>query len=440
MTKSRVGDSLWAAWRRTARRRGDRTAAIDAVTGEALGFADLHAVAEALGEEILAKARGTTAAFCLPNGFAWLSVFLGLQAAGAAALPLDPSTPEAARAALARSLGASFLWDGKKLRRIASRKRITRGAAVVKTTSGSTGLPQPVPCRAAHLLADGRHIIKGMGIRPEDTNLGLIPFGHSYGLGNLILPLILQGTPIVFAGDYLPTQIPEWIARHKATVFPSVPAIFRLLALLPGTKTLRPLRTAISAGAPLPPETAAAFHQRYGLRLRNFYGSSETGGIAYDRAGTGAMKALPGVRITLGKEGRVLVKSPAVAMPRGRHLLPDLGALSPSGVLRLEGRARPLANIGGKKVAPLEIESLLRSLPSVSDAWVAVLQEKGRDYLAAAVEASVPASVIEAALHQNLPAWKIPRRITVKKRLPRTARGKLDTVALTRLFEFKIQN
>jgi acyl-CoA synthetase (AMP-forming)/AMP-acid ligase II len=440
MKKSPVGESLWSSWLRTARRHGNRPAAIDATTGASLSFSDLSAVATALGTGTLKPAKGCIVAFCLPNGFPWLSLFLGLQAGGAAALPLDPSTPESSRAALARSLGASFLWEGGKLQRLIPRKRPAPRVAVEKTTSGSTGIPQPVFCHASHLLTDGRHVIKGMGIRPKDINLGLIPFGHSYGLGNLILPLILQGTPVVFAGDYLPTQIPEWISRHKITVFPSVPAIFRLLTLLPGKKRLRPLRIAISAGAPLPSETAAAFHKRFGLRIHNFYGSSETGGIAYDRSGTSGIKALPGVTISIGRDSRVIVRSSAVAMPRNRHVLPDLGALSASGTLQLTGRARPVANIGGKKVSPAEIESLLRSLPGVSDAWTSVFAEKRRDYLGAAVEASVASKIIQTALHKKLPAWKIPRRLIVKRRLPRNDRGKLDIPSLLRLLESKIQN
>ena len=36
------------------------------------------------------------------------------------------------------------------------------------------------------MLADGEQVCRGMDIRPDDVNFGLIPFGHSYGLGNLV--------------------------------------------------------------------------------------------------------------------------------------------------------------------------------------------------------------------------------------------------------------
>src|SRR5690606_31117850 len=115
-------------------------------------------------------------------------------------------------------------------------------------------------------------------------NLGLIPFGHSYGIGNLIMPLLLQGTCIAFASGFVPSQMAGWIRKHRITVYPSVPALLRILADTPSLKTLKPLRLVISAGAVLDPEIARRFHRKFDLKIHNFYGSSETGGIAYDRS------------------------------------------------------------------------------------------------------------------------------------------------------------
>ena len=45
----------------------------------------------------------------------------------------------------------------------------------------------------------------------------------------------------------------------------------------------------ISAGAVLPPAVAQAFFERFGVKIHNFYGSSETGGICYDRTGSASL-------------------------------------------------------------------------------------------------------------------------------------------------------
>ena len=72
-----------------------------------------------------------------------------------------------------------------------------RGAALLKLTSGSSGLPKATLTAEAHLIADGAQIIEAMGIGPADTQIAAIPLSHSYGFGNLVMPLLLQGTACV---------------------------------------------------------------------------------------------------------------------------------------------------------------------------------------------------------------------------------------------------
>ena len=277
-----------------------------------------------------------------------------------------------------------------------------------------------------------------MKIRAHDINLAAIPLGHSYGLGNLVMPLILQGTAVVCAGEYLPRQLLEWLARHRITVFPAVPALFRVLAALTGKAKLSSLRTAISAGAPLTPAVAQAFHARFGLKIHNFYGSSETGGICYDRTGSASRtgrsvgKPLAGVTISV-KAGHITVAGPAVATRTGHWRVGDVGEWNARGELVLLGRAGHDANIGGKKVHPLEVERVLRALPGVTDAAVWLAYRNGRDVLAAGVETTRPRAEIERGLAAHLPAWKLPKTCVVLREFPRTARGKLDLPALQRL-------
>lgn len=429
---------LWRVWQTVAEAAPRRFAMLDAASGEARTFRSLSREAGALSG-VFAAARDSAVAFCLPNSFAWMSVFLGLQRAGAGALPLDAEMPEPAREESARAFGASFFWNGRQMVRLFSRKKAQPGVTCIKTTSGSTGRPQALPCRAGHLMADGRNVIATMGIRRHDRNLGLIPFGHSYGLGNLVLPLILQGTTLAFAAGFVPAQIPEWIRRHCVTVFPSVPAVFRILAQLPGRSRLRPLRLAISAGAPLDAVTARDFHARFGVRLHNFYGSSETGGICYDRtgeaAGASVGRPLENVAVRVMRGNRLEIRSKAVVLTGGRFVLPDRGEWDGQGNLRLLGRAQAVANLGGRKVNPAEIEEVLSALPGCGEVSVLVLHRNGRDYLAAFAESARPTRDIGRCLREVLPSWKLPRRLIVRARLPRNARGKLDAAALRRLAE-----
>jgi acyl-CoA synthetase (AMP-forming)/AMP-acid ligase II len=432
----RAGE-LWRRWLQTAARRPRVGLLVDATAGRVNRAAEITAAAEVVVRAGEWGDSGGCVAWVLPNGFDWLAIFLAAQKAGWAALPLDPGFDPRHGRELATQLGATHWWDGRNLSPLRSPLRRWRGVAVVKATSGSTGHAVAVPCQARHLLADYQHIREGMGLRPRDKNLGLIPFGHSYGLGNLVMPLLADGIPIVTATAYTIAQIGEWHERYRPTVFPLVPAIFKLLAETPAHNSFRKLRLAISAGAPLSADVAQAFHRRFGRRIHNFYGASETGGICYDRtgrvahAGHSVGRPLPGVRVTL-HAGRVLVRSAAVAAKGGKHLLPDCGRWDAAGELVLTGRVGRQANLAGRKVAPAEIESRLRALPGVMDAWCGVGTHSGRDFLAAAVETATSVSELKCAFAALLPAWKQPRVWLALPQFPRTARGKIDTAELGR--------
>jgi acyl-CoA synthetase (AMP-forming)/AMP-acid ligase II len=340
---------------------------------------------------------------------------------------------------LARRLGARTLYLDGAFSLLEDGCR-SAGGCCVKVTSGSDGLAKGIACRAEHLIADGGQVAATMGLRPGDRNFAAIPFGHSYGLGNLVLPLILQGTGVVAAKEYVPRQLLGWLEKYHVTVLPLVPALARILAEMPGTDPLAGVRKIISAGAVLSPAVAQAFYRRYGRKIHNFYGSSETGGICYDRTGAASLSGrsvghpLTGVEVKVSK-GRVTVRSAAVAAPGRRWVLPDVGEWNARGELVLLGRRGSTANIGGKKVHPREIEQVVREIDGVSDVFVWLRREGGRDVLCSAVETSLSLASLEEQLAGRLPVWKIPKRILAERELARTARGKLDTTKLRQRFD-----
>ena len=351
-----------------------------------------------------------------------------------------------------------------------ARGRLRRGdLCLVKLTSGSTGAPRALDFTHAQMLADGRQLCAAMGIGADDLNLAVIPLGHSYGLGNLVVPLLEQGTPVLCAASPFPQAIAEDCARWKPSVFPAVPVLLRALAGADvAAENLASLRLVISSGAPLAREEAAAFAAKFGRRVHNFYGSSETGGIAYD-AGGGAAEAgaaggrgvgriVAGVTLHWRRGKRFAVESAAVAGrgrrgKRGRYTMPDRGEMNALGELVLLGRAGRTLKIAGRRLDPAEVENALRALPGVRDAFVAAHPAR-RDALAAVVavdavaaEASsvavgaVVATTASATtvaewrgqLARRMAAWKIPDRIHIVSAFPVTQRGKVDRAALSRM-------
>ncbi len=434
---------LWKKWLNTCRRSPKRIVLIDALRGTSWTAKALHDEACRLAETFSTFGPSSRIAFCLPNGADWMACFLALQKCGLAAVPLDSGLPEQACLDISRYLRCAALQIQGKLHLLDGPKRRDKEVCCIKVTSGtSNGLPKSIPCRAEHLVADGTNIIRTMGIQPSDRNLATIPLGHSYGLGNFVLPLILQGTPLVCATHFVPRQLIEWIGRYRVTVFPSVPAILRVLAALPTRGRPAPLRLAISAGAPLTADIARAFFTNYQLELHNFYGSSETGGICYDRDGDATLegrsvgKPLAGVVVTIDR-GAIRVASHAVAKKAGSWRVPDHGEWNEQGELVLRGRRGRAVNLGGKKVHPSEIEQALRSVPGITDAVVRETTHAERSVLEAVVETHLTLPEIQRILSSRLPAWKLPKHYHLLKEFPRSARGKVDVQTLRRFIQEK---
>ena len=434
-------ETLSSLWLENVRRAPDAPAMIQGEGGRVWTRGDLQAAAERWLGAVpagvnLARCRVTLAE---PNGPDWLAVFLGLLQAGAIVVPLDPAEPAEARDATAQAAGAAWLWEEGRLRPLAARRSARRtDLCLVKLTSGSTGTPRAMTFTHAQMIADGRQVCASMGIRPEDLNLGIIPFGHSYGLGNLIVPLLVQGTPIVTAASPLPNALAADCHRWKPTVFPAVPMLLRALAHADvDPAALASLRLVISAGAPLAPEIAAAFAQHFGQRIHSFYGSSETGGISFDRSGeatlTGRSVGTPmeGVRVKFRRGGRFLVESAAV-LGAGHHSPPDRAELNEFGELVLLGRTGRTAKIGGRRIDLGEIEKLLRSTPGVREAY-AMIHPTRPDAIAAVVASDITAANLRQSLRARTALWKIPERLLVVPELPRNARGKVDRRQLEKL-------
>ena len=99
--------------------------------------------------------------------------------------------------------------------------------------------------------------------------------------------------------------------------------------------------------------------------------------------------------------------------------------------MRLLGRAGTVANVGGRKVDPADVERVLRTLSQVTDAWVGVrTRANGDDYLVAAVETRLARGDVLKNLGQLLPPWQVPRQLVTVTPLPRTERGKLHRTEL----------
>ena len=346
--------------------------------------------------------------------------------------------------ALAQPLQAEPAWSPADLH---APQRITR-------TSGSSG--------ASKFMLLLRHAQETFTSNPLDVNR----FTRDTRL--LVLgPLVING---VFArasnclrqGGMLLIGHGQDIAQLAPTAIFGLPAqLQRLLDEVPaGYVAPQPVHIG-TVGGLVPPTLRERAQSVFGGRLWNRYGSNETGPICddLDAAGTGLLT--PGVDVRIvddqgqsvpaGQFGVVVVRTPTMAegyldrpeetaavFRDGWFVTGDVGALVGRRKLRLRGRHDDLVNVGGIKVPAAEIEQRLRAQAGVADAAVlAVHLDGGAVSIGVALVAAPGVSADEAVARVQqvlrLGADAVVR-VLVLSAVPRLASGKVDRMAVLRLF------
>jgi long-chain acyl-CoA synthetase len=413
---------LYERWRQVAQQRGSEFALSEIATGERWTFGQLASKAAGLpapSNPIICP-QGHGARFILDVLVAWRF--------GAVVCPLEPH-----ERAPAVSLPP-------------------RPCCHLKTTSATTGAPRFVVFRPEQLAADADQIVRTMGLRPDWPNLGVISLAHSYGFSNLVLPLLLHGIPLII----VPAPLPEVVRRAAAALpevtLPAVPALWH--AWHTALATPPNVRLAISAGAPLNTALERAVFERSDLKIHNFYGSTECGGIAYDRSSVPRSddayvgQPMEKVNLTLNGDGCLCVHSraagefywpePSDALRRGCFQTSDLAEIKGREVF-LQGRLGDQINVAGRKVSPATIEGALRRHPLVNDCLVfsvpGGLADRAERIVACVVAGGkLPTPELRQFLLGILPAWQVPREWWFVDSLTVNQRGKLSRTEWRRRF------
>jgi len=311
-------------------------------------------------------------------------------------------------------------------------------------SAATPNAPDKVAFTEEQLAADARNIVEGMGLRADWPNLGVVSLGYSYGFSNLILPLLLHGIPLFLSPSPLPEILRTAAQGQGALTLPAVPALWH--AWQKSGVILRNVRLAISAAAPMPLALELEVFKTHGLKIHNFYGASECGGISYDatetpRANEASVgRPLGGVQVAISPHKAIVVTSRAVGetywpdafatLKPGRFQTSDLGELK-DGVVYLRGHAGDQISIAGRKVSPTIIETKLRAHRSVGECLVFSVPTVDRDrkeLIVACVvrNGAVQCEDLKQFLLSELPSWQVPREWWFVKSLGVDARGRVS--------------
>jgi acyl-coenzyme A synthetase/AMP-(fatty) acid ligase len=207
-----------------------------------------------------------------------------------------------------------------------------------------------------------------------------------------------------------------------------VPSLWK--AWLQSGISLAAVKTAVCAGAPLTLALEQACMKQHGLKLRNLYGTSETGAVALDLSSTLRPDAtvvgqlLPGVRVEQ-HGGRLRIGSDAVGsgydddaaneeFGGGSHLTWDSGAVS-EGVLSLGPCLGSAINVAGRKLSPREVAAKMKSI--LADRKFIVTGAPSRDperCQEVVAQVDLPSTALtpefKARACALLAPWEVPRR------------------------------
>jgi len=204
----------------------------------------------------------------------------------------------------------------------------------------------------ARVLAEWKALRDALDIEAGDRILGCS------GLHATLFAALCAGVTF-YAGQILPPrEVLALLEREDITVLEGVSPLFATLADLPGRgkNDRRSLRVVVSSRAPVSEAEASAFHRRFGLSLRQVYGSAVTGTISVnDELGAGTPpgsigRPLRGVRVKVVAGGAIAVASPfsateflddpAATSARfrdGFYLSGDVGAKASDGTIAITG-------------------------------------------------------------------------------------------------------
>jgi acyl-CoA synthetase (AMP-forming)/AMP-acid ligase II len=458
------------------RLREEVTRAADALAGFGLRRGDRIALVVPNSAEtivlFLAAARVGTAAPLNP-AYKEDEFRFYLEDTGAKALVVTPGAGEAARAAMpAGALVIESAFDGVRGLRLEAADRSPAAAtaaspgdddiALVLHTSGTTSRPKQVPLRQRNLVFSAENIERTYSLTAEDVALCVMPLFHIHGLmASTMATFASGGTVIVPSGGF--DAMTFWPAAEEfgATWYSAVPTIHQMLLLRhrgprpAGAETLRFIRSSSSA---LSPEVMRRLEASFGAPVVEAYGMTEASHQmasnplppAERKPGTvgretgihvGVMDDA-GRLLAAGERGEVVIRGASVidgyannpeanakAFTDGWFRTGDQGMLDGEGYLSLIGRLKEMINRGGEKIAPREIDDVLLQHPAVSEAVAfGVPHERWGEEVAAAVVLKGEATDKEllAFARERLADYKVPRKLFIVERIPRTATGKIQ--------------
>ncbi|MGA7617677.1 MAG: long-chain fatty acid--CoA ligase [Thermoanaerobaculia bacterium] len=334
--------------------------------------------------------------------------------------------------------------------------------AVLQYTGGTTGLSKGAMLTHRNLSCNVQQTISWFpSLKPgEDTWLACLPFFHIFGMTvSLNWAVAMGGTIILMAN---PRDIPKMIsliAKHRVSIYPSLPALFNAVLNHPSSKKvdLTSVKGCFSGSAPLPVQIMEDFEKLTGGRIVEGFGLTETSPVTHCNPVKGKRKPgsigipipdtearvvdmVEGTRdVPSGEEGELILRGPQVmkgywnrpkdtdaTLRNGWLYTGDLARMDEEGYFWICGRKKEMILASGYNVYPDEVDRVLMSHPKILEsATIGIPDPKRGETVKSFVvlKAGVNATEDEiiAFCKEELAAYKVPKALEFRKELPKSA-------------------
>lgn len=311
------------------------------------------------------------------------------------------------------------------------KKLITdRRSGLVLFSSGSTGKPKA-------MLHDLDMLMQGYrGKRQKEINtLIFLTFDHIGGMDTLLRIFSIGGT-ITIPASRQPEEISRLIERYRVNVLPSSPTFLNLLLLsgLHQKYDLSSLKIIAFGAEPMPESLLLRLRKLFpDMELQQKFGTSETNAIRVTSRSNDSLfmklddpnlehKVIDG-ELWLKSKTQVLgyLNAPMNDFTEdGWFKTGDLVETSEDGYIKIIGRNKEIINVGGEKVLPSEVESVLLEMDEFSDVMVYGEQNQITGESVAVdvvtlqeIDKREAKKAIRRFCRERLDPYKIPTKITV---------------------------
>jgi len=335
---------------------------------------------------------------------------------------------------------------------------------LLNSTSGTTGMPKVVVHDQRRWFAFHDLAVDTGDLSQRDVFMSVVPAPFGFGIWTSHVTPTVLGVPTIVSPRFSAEETLALLEAHRVTVLAAVSTQFLMLLESPemARRDLSSLRVLYTGGEAVPYARAAAFEDRTGAAVLQFYGSNETGAVSgtslrddRERRLRTSGRVIPamnvrlfdekGEDVTRGGRGQPGCRGPTLSRgywdddeanaklvrEDGWMLLGDVVTLDEDGYLTVVGRSDDFIIRGGKNISGPAVEEQVALHPAVALAAAVAMPdpifgERVCVYVELRPGASLTLAELVAELRRrDVSKEYLPERLEIVDALPRGSGGKV---------------